>query len=869
MLDAIKATSERLSHWRTVGEMIARDPAFAERKRNRGGGFSRSILRDDQEAEVRRIFATQRRLGNEAANETLQENFISVAFSQRPLADSDNLVGFCPFIKGERRAARRSYAFEMFRLYSRLNTIRITIRGAEEMPLSTEQIRAVTEDFGSQKKLTWKWLRKRLDLDASVRFADVATEDETNDFVARAGAAADGTYAIRQAVGPAGWKSLLNLPAALDQIAAIMTFKSDLGSIRASILALPLEPLVAQLLVEAADSGKFNAFTRAGHISAAAARALLPHLARGLVYSEACAEVGFDHAARAEITIADVRNPVARKSVSEVLKQVKVIVHTFGLPDRIHLELARDVGKSTEERDDIKIGIEKRNKERDRLRAEFEELIGRAPGTVEELLRYELWKEQSGRCLYTDLPIAVTAVVATDSSVQVDHILPWSRFGDDSFLNKTLCMAGANAEKKGRTPFEWFSSDKSKAELALFEARVESCKTMKGRKKRGHYLRRNAAEVEERFKARNLGDTRYATRLALDMIARAYFPDPKTRAVLARPGSLTSKLRRGWGLEGLKKDDKGKRLSDDRHHALDAIVVAACSESMLQRLTLGFREAEQRGLGRDFRAIDQPWPGFREQVNAAVEKVFVSRAERHRARGEAHAATIKQVRERDGKMVVFERRAVEKLTLADLERVKDADRNAVIIDAVRTWIEAGKPKDALPRSHKGDVITKVRVATKDKVGVSVRGGTADRGDMSRVDLFRKADAKGRARFYVVPVYPHQIATLDRPPNRAVDAYKEESEWTYVDENFDYLFSIYSNSLIEIVKTDGEVVRGYFKGLDRSVGALALAQHNNPLNRRTGLGVRTLLSIRKFNIDRLGIISEIVRETRTWHGVVCT
>ena len=126
--------------------------------------------------------------------------------------------------------------------------------------------------------------------------------------------------------------------------------------------------------------GKFASFTRAGHISARAARKLHDLLRRGLVYSEACAEVDYDHAARPEVGLADIRNPVARKALGEMLKQVRAIVQQYGLPDAIHVELARDVGKSAEERDEITRGIEKRNKEKDKRRAEFTELLGLVPG---------------------------------------------------------------------------------------------------------------------------------------------------------------------------------------------------------------------------------------------------------------------------------------------------------------------------------------------------------------------------------------------------------------------------------------------------------------------------------------------------------
>jgi CRISPR-associated endonuclease Csn1 len=869
MKAAIAATKERLSQWQTVGQMFAQDAAFADRKRNRGGGFSRSILRADQEDEVRKIFAAQRRLGNDLATDRLAAAFAAAAFTQRPLQNAEHLVGPCPFVAGAKRAARRAPSFELFRLYSRLAALRITVRGGGERPLTPDEISRAAADFGSQKQLTYNWLRKRLELDEAAGFADMAREEEKKrDFVARTGAAAEGTATLREAVGPAGWRSLQATPSVLDDIAAILTFRSDLPEIRQALSALPIEPLLAAAIADAADAGKCNAFSGAGHISAAACRALLPHLAAGLNYPDACREAGFDHAARAEVNIEDIRNPTARKAVSELVKQVKALVHEFGLPDRIHVELARDVGKGAEERDKITAEIEKKNKERDRMRVRFAELVGRAPQGRDEMLRFELWHEQNGRCLYSDTEISPLQLVATDNSVQVDHILPWSRFGDDSFTNKTLCLASANAAKRNRTPYEWFTAEKTAPEFAAYERCVESCLGMKGRKKRGFYLRRNAAEVEERFRARNLGDTRYATRLALDLLARLYADDGK-RHVLARPGALTAKLRRGWGLEGLKKDEKGARRPDDRHHALDAIVVAACSEAMLNSLTRAFQRAELEGRARDFSALDQPWPGFREAAQNAFNGVFVARAERHRARGEAHAATIRQVRERDGKLVVFERKAVDALTLKDLVRVKDADRNEAVIGSLRAWIEAGKPKDALPLSPKGDVMRKVRLASNDKPAVSIRGGTADRGDMARVDVFRKNDARGRARFYLVPVYPHEVATLAAPPARAVDAYKEEEEWTTVDSSFTFVFSLHGHSFVEIAKGDGEVICGYFKGLHRGTGAISLAEDANLLAMKTGIGARTLVQLRKFQVDRLGRRYEIASEVRTWHGVACT
>lgn len=876
MKKAIAATQDRLQGYRTVGQMFANDDAFKDRKRNRGD-FSRSIMRSDQEAEVRVIFAEQHRRGNPLATEALAEDFARTAFFQRPLQDSEHMLQVCSFEPAEKRTARRGYAFEMFRLLSRLAAISLSAAG-QDVRLRPDQIALIADDFGKTKGISYKSVRKTLDLDNRTRFAGVSEKDEKNDIVARSGNAAEGTYTLREVVGPSGWRVMMHNPVMRDRVPEVLTFREDPASVRLGLVEAGLESPLLDAVMRGVETGVFSQFTRAGHISAKAARNLLPSLQLGRVYSEACEDVGYDHAAPSSMTLDDVRNPVARKAVTEMLKQVRAIKEAHGgLPDLIHVELARDIGKSAEERDKISRGIEDQNKKRDRSRQDFEDTLGHTP-RGDDLLRYELWKEQGGRCLYTGDHIEPGWIASGDNQVQIDHILPWSRFGDDSFVNKTLCMAKANQDKKNRTPFEWFEEDGRN--WPLFAARVEACKDMKGRKKGGFYLRRNAKEVEETFRNRNLGDTRYATRLLLTMLARMYPKDGEPH-VLARPGQLTSKLRRAWGLQDLKKDENGKRKEDDRHHALDAIVVAATTQAMLQRLTKTVQEARSKGLTREFDFAQAPPPatGFREKVRDAVNGIFVSRAERRRARGEAHAATIKRVETVDGVETVFERKAVEKLTVGDLENIPVPEPYGKIVDPaklrdemvaeLRRWIAAGKPKDSPPRSPKGDVIRKVRLITKDKVAVSVRGGVADRGEMARVDVFSKPDKRGNAEYFLVPIYPHQVGdklAYPQPPDHYIVHSKPERP---LDAGHRFLFSLYSHSLLEVVKSDGVAILGYFKGMDRSTGAITIANPENSRALNRGIGVKTLVRFRKLNVDRLGNVTEINQEVRTWHGEACT
>lgn len=883
MKRAMEQTREGLARYRSFGDMMANDPRFALRKRNRDKDFSHTAKRSDLEDEVRALMAAQRRRYNALATPELEAEFVAAAFSQRPLRDSEDKVGPCPFERAEKRTSRFAPSFELFRYLSKLANLSLTI-GRQDRRLTAEEIALASRGFGEQKSITYKTLRRLLDLDPNVRFSGIARDKEDNDVAARHGNAAAGTYALRTALGDSLWRSLLATPGAADRIAEVLSFREDIASIRRGLIDIPLDPLLVRELMDALERGDFSDFGRPAHISALAARNILPGLQAGLVYSEACARAGYDHSIRPEITIDRIGSTVTRRAFCEAIKQVRAVAREYGPFDAIHVELAREVGKSADERREITEGLEERNAEKERRRAVAAGVLGR-PVSDDELLRYELAMEQAFKCVYCGAGLAPDGFAANDTRYQVDHILPWSRFGDDSFRNKTLCCAKCNQDKRGRTTFEWFSADKAEAEWDLLMARLDSLKEMKGFKKGKFKLKDATKELEDKFKQRNLTDTQWATRLLAAELARMYPPEERERRVFTRPGAVTSKLRHAWGLGGLKRVD-GERVADDRHHAVDALVLAATTDSLLQRLTLEIQACEREGRQGDVFHCASPWPGFRLDVVRAVYGhggiggVFVSRAERRRARGKAHDATVKQIRLADGEATVFERKAVEKLTEKDLDRIpvpepygRIADPKKLrdrMVDTLRAWIVAGKPKDRPPKSPKGDVIRKVRIATNDNVAVELRGGTVDRGDMARVDVFRKLNGKRKWEFYAVPVYPHQIATMNEPPGHAIKGGgKEESEWVKIDGTAEFLWSLHSMSFVEMVKPSGEVIEGYFRSLDRNTGAVTVSPHSTCAEIRKGIGIKTLLSLKKFSIDRFGRKFEVAREVRTWRGKACT
>ena len=91
------------------------------------------------------------------------------------------------------------------------------------------------------------------------------------------------------------------------------------------------------------------------------------------------------------------------------------------------------------------------------------------------------------------------------------------------------------------------------------------------------------------------------------------------------------------------------------------------------------------------------------------------------------------------------------------------------------------------------------------------------------------------------------------------AYKPYDEWELVTDKT-FLFSLYNNSLVELTRATGAGMFGYFKGLHRITAAVSVA---------SPLSTKTLLSFRKFTVDRLGRRREVTGEVRTWRGAACT
>jgi CRISPR-associated endonuclease Csn1 len=144
-------------------------------------------------------------------------------------------------------------------------------------------------------------------------------------------------------------------------------------------------------------------------------------------------------------------------------------------------------------------------------------------------------------------------------------------------------------------------------------------------------------------------------------------------------------------------------------------------------------------------------------------------------------------------------------------------------------------------------------------GIPVRGGIAKNDSMLRVDVFTKA-----GKFHLVPVYVHHRVT--GLPNRAIVAFKDEEDWTLIDESFAWCFSLYPNDLVRIAQKGKPPILGYYSSCHRGTGNINVWAHDR--NQATGkngmlegIGVKTALALEKLHVDTLGNIHPAKPEPR--------
>lgn len=274
--------------------------------------------------------------------------------------------------------------------------------------------------------------------------------------------------------------------------------------------------------------------------------------------------------------IGDNNDPVVRHRLMVFAERLVALEEAHGAPRQIVLEFVREdfMGRKA------KIALANFQSDREKARKEAREQAA-AAGQDERSapLKFELAKAQQFKCLYCTDKSSFGATSLHE--YQIEHIVPRSQGGPDAMVNYVLSHTKCNDDKGEKTPFQWLHGREG---WDAYVERVEKCGTALRGKKMQLLLREDAAELVTRYTA--LAETAWISRLA-QKIASIRFgwrngnDDDGDKRVRVVSGGLTARIRRKYKLNSILNPDAEteeeadkKNRDDDRHHALDAMVIS-------------------------------------------------------------------------------------------------------------------------------------------------------------------------------------------------------------------------------------------------------------------------------------------------------
>jgi CRISPR-associated endonuclease Csn1 len=446
----------------------------------------------------------------------------------------------------------------------------------------------------------------------------------------------------------------------------------------------------------------------------------------------------------ADKEIQSLRNPVVIRALFELRKVVNELIDRFGGPDEIKVEMARDLKVSKSHRNKIRRQQQRNEKKNDEAIKELKEL--KQPITHENILKYKLWEE----CQHID-PYSGDNISLEDlfnDKYQIEHIIPYSRSLDDSYMNKTLCEATINKNKGDKTPYEYFSSFGEKEWLKAKERALSIFYDTKEFRNRYNKFRKFATKrLDDDFISRQLNDTRFISKEAKNYLSKI------CNDVQVAPGTMTAKLRHHWGLNNIIDEENEEKSRDDhRHHAIDALVMACHSRKHLQKLSRWNRYNRIDPKTGEFpEDVPLPWESFRSNARKSIQNLLVSHDNKDRvlvsrnvkvkkngetyinkgvaARGQLHAETIYGKRKAPNSSEMFHvRKPIEEInSSAKVGKIVDDTIRIIVLQHLESLgVDTTKKKFKVPKgaffkkNEDGDLMPQVFLPNKNGEPVPIK-----------------------------------------------------------------------------------------------------------------------------------------------------
>lgn len=375
------------------------------------------------------------------------------------------------------------------------------------------------------------------------------------------------------------------------------------------------------------------------------------------------------------------RNPIVEQVITETLRTVRDIWIQEGRIDEIHVELGREMKNPADKRKAMTERIMQNENTNLRIKAmlmEFanpemnidnvrpyspsqqdilriyeenaldnltkddkeydfiKKVSAMAQPSKSDIIRYKCWLEQKYRSPYTGEMIPLSKLFT--SAYEIEHVIPQSRYFDDSFSNKVICEAEVNKLKDKCLGYEFITKHHGE-KVQLSQDRTVEIFSVENYEKfvKEHYANNRAKmkkllmeDIPDDFIERQLNDSRYISKVVKGLLSNIvrekldngeYEPEAVSKNLISCNGSITDRLKKDWGMndvwnsiilprfqrlntltdkycftaistEGheipampleLQKGFNKKRI-DHRHHAMDAIVIACTTREHVNLL---------------------------------------------------------------------------------------------------------------------------------------------------------------------------------------------------------------------------------------------------------------------------------------------
>jgi len=427
-------------HCRTLGEYLASIEPREQRIRCRY--TKRSMYEDEFEL----LWNQQASYYPDDLNDNLKASVQNIIFYQRALKAQKFLVGLCEFEKkeiinqmgekqwsGKRRSPKGTWYAQQFRMLSEINNLKV-IDGNDEWQLS--------DDLDLRNRLLNALQRKKIMNFSAIRKLLFSKGDQPWEHI-RFNLEKGGRDKLK------GNATEYSLRSALKKKYDTLTVEQRDALIH-DLLFLEEDDIVHRhcetLNLDDKAIGKVMAIKLEDsyfHLSQKAIKKLLPYLEQGLKYSDAVEAAEYQRRDQTDDSIVaqlgeppQLRNPIVQKALYEVRKVVNAIVHEYGKPAKIRVEMARDLKTSAKQRKEASFQNAKNRRRNDEIRKHLETEYGISNPSRDDVIKYRLWEECNHTCPYTNQTISAAMLFSPE--VEIEHILPYSRSLDDSYINKTL-----------------------------------------------------------------------------------------------------------------------------------------------------------------------------------------------------------------------------------------------------------------------------------------------------------------------------------------------------------------------------------------------------------------------------------------------